>query len=92
MGVKQLLDFAGKRPWLEARRQPIPALKNYLELWQTQDEGKKNDTANIYQRLPCLTVHFIFPGLLGSVSCQSYCETRVLLKPALARGGARRDA
>ena len=33
LGVKKLLDFAGKRPWLQARSQQLPALKSYLELW-----------------------------------------------------------
>ena len=32
LGVKKLLDFAGKRPWLQVRRQQLPALKSYLEL------------------------------------------------------------
>ena len=32
LGVKKLLDFAGKCPWLQARRQQLPALKSCLEL------------------------------------------------------------
>ena len=41
LGVKKLLDFAGKRPWLQARRQQLPAIKSYLELWVIGGDGAR---------------------------------------------------
>ena len=41
LGVKKLLDFAGKCPWLQARRQQLPALKSYLELWSLSTQYTK---------------------------------------------------
>ena len=40
LGVKKLLDFAGKHPWRQARRQQLPALKSYLELCQCIFRGE----------------------------------------------------
>ena len=47
--VKKLLDFAGKRPWLQVWRQQLLALKSYLELCTNATDTANANTQVVQQ-------------------------------------------